>query len=68
MTWGRAVVLGFLIVLYFAIATVFIPDWALQLVASAARPVRDLVVLVVWAVGFGVGLYLLVWAQRRELI
>ena len=68
MSWSRALIAGLIIVVYFVVATVLVPDWVLQLVASASSGLRDLIVLVVWTAGFGFGLYLLYWAQGRRLI
>jgi predicted tellurium resistance membrane protein TerC len=57
-------------VLYFIVATVWLPDFVLSLdaVASASETVRDFVVLVVWGGALVAGMYLLRWAQRRDLI
>lgn len=70
MNWNTALWRGFLIVLYFVILTVWLPDMVLGLgfVASASQNVRDLIVLVVWGSALGAGLYLLRRAQRLGFI
>jgi hypothetical protein len=68
MSWSGALVLGLLIVGYFVVATVLLPNWALRLVSDASRTVRDAMVLVVWGIGFVAGLVLLRRTQARGLI
>ena len=70
VSWSSAVGRGLLIVLYFVIATVWVPDLVLGLsfVAEASRFVRDLVGLLVWGGALIAGLYLLRRAQRQGLI
>lgn len=70
MGWINATVRGLLIVAYFVIATVWLPNQvaAIDAIESASRPVRDLAVAGVWAVALGAGIWLLRIAQRRGLI
>jgi hypothetical protein len=70
MPWANAIGRGVLIVLYFVIATVWLPDYVLTLgaVAEASQTLRDLLLLGVWGVALVAGMYLLRWAQRRGLI
>lgn len=70
MDWITASWRGAIIVLYFAIATVWLPDFIIGLgaVADASPILRDLLVLVVWGAALGAGLYLLRRAQRQGLI
>jgi len=70
MTWTNAIGRGVIIVLYFVIATVWLPDFVLNLgaVADATQLMRDLIVVTVWGIALVAGMYLLRWAQRRDLI
>jgi hypothetical protein len=70
MSWGRASLRALLIVAYFVLATVWLPDMVATLGAleSASRPVRDIAVSGVWAGALGGGIWLLRIAQRRGLI
>lgn len=70
MSWANAIGRGLLIVLYFVIATVWLPDFVLGLgfVAEASRFLRDLIALVVWGAALIAGLYLLRRLQRQALI
>ncbi len=70
MSWIGAIGRGLLIVVFFFVGTVWIPDFVLKLdsIASAPSLVRDLGVLVIWGGGFAGGLYLLRIAQRRGLV
>lgn len=70
MTWTSAALRSLLIVLYFVVATVWLPDRVLRLgaVAESATLVSDLLVLVVWGAGLVGGLWGLRTAQRRGLI
>jgi hypothetical protein len=70
MDWITASWRGAIIVLYFAIATVWLPDFIISLgaVADASPILRDLLVLVVWGAALGAGSYLLRRAQRQGLI
>jgi hypothetical protein len=67
---GRALLWSLGIVLYFAVATVWLPSALLQssLLAGAERNVADLVVLAVWGAGLGFGMWGLRRAQDREWI
>lgn len=70
MSWINAYVRGLLIVAFFIVATVFIPNAVVQMgvLSDASGVVRDGVVLVVWGGGLVVGLWLLRVLQRRNLI
>lgn len=61
---------GVVIVVYFAFGTLWLPNFVLHLgpVERSSRFVRDLTVLVVWAIPLFAGMYGLRWAQRRDLI
>ena len=67
---GRALLWSLGIVLYFAVATVWLPAALLRssLLAGAERNVADLVVLAVWGAGLGFGMWGLRRAQDREWI
>jgi len=67
MSWINAYGRGLLIFLYFVVATVWLPNFVVRLapVASASSLVSDSLVLAVWGVGLGAGLWLLRFAQRR---
>ncbi len=58
------------IVLYFAVATVWLPSALLrsQLLIGAERGISDLVALVVWGTGVGIGMWGLRLAQKRGWI
>ena len=70
MSWVGAIARGLLIVAYFVLATVWLPDKvaSIDAVESAARVVRDLVIAGVWAVALGAGLWLVRAAQRRGIV
>lgn len=70
MTWMNASLRAFVIFVYFVVATVWLPNFVVRLgsVASASSFVKDSVVLAVWGVGLGAGLWLLRSAQRRGII
>lgn len=70
MSWPSATARGLLIFLYFFFATVWLPDFVLTLssVAGASSFIRDLIALVVWGTGLGVGMWMLRVAQSRDLI
>ncbi len=70
MSWINAYVRGLLIVAYFVVATVIVPNMVLQLeaVVSASDVARDLLVLAVWGTGLVAGLWLLRRLQRRGAI
>ena len=68
MDWTTAAWRGALIVVYFAVATVWLPDFVLGFFADAARAIRDLVALVIWGAALGAGMYLLRRFQRQGLI
>lgn len=67
MTWIQALLRGVLVVVYFAVATVWLPSWLLGLdpVASSARALADLVAAASWAVFLTLGIVGLLWGQRR---
>ena len=70
MTWANAIGRGVVVILYFIVATVWLPDFILGLgaVAEASDFLRDLIVLVVWGAALGAGMYGLRRAQERGLI
>ena len=70
MSCINAFVRGLLIVAYFVVATIIVPNAVLRLdsVSAASNVVRDMVVLAVWGVGLAGGLWVLRRAQRRGLI
>ena len=70
MSWISATVRGLLIVAYFVVATVWLPNQvaAIDAVESASRLVRDLAVSGVWLITLGAGIWLLRISQRRGLI
>jgi hypothetical protein len=70
MTWANAIGRGTLIVAYFIVATVWLPDFVLNLgvFAEASEITRDVVVSVVWGGALFAGMFLLRRAQRRGLI
>jgi len=70
MSWRQGLIRGFVIFLYLALATVWLPDVVLQLdvVAEASVGIRDLVGLLVWGGAFVAGLWMLRRGQRRGLI
>ncbi|MBI5156574.1 MAG: hypothetical protein HZA58_01025 [Acidimicrobiia bacterium] len=70
MSWIGAIGRGLLIVAFFFLTVVWIPDFVMGLDAIASAPslARDLAVSAVWIGGFGGGLFVLRMAQRRGLI
>lgn len=70
MTWKIASLKGLAIVLYFVIATVWLPDFVLRLgfVQTASDLLSDLVVLAVWGAALLGGMWALRIGQRKGLI
>jgi hypothetical protein len=70
MTWSSAWLRGFLIFLYFVLATVYLPHFVLNLdfVGELTKFFRDLIGLVVWGAALTCGLWMLRAAQRRGVI
>jgi len=70
MSWISAMARGLLIVAYFVVATVWLPDKvaSIDTVESASRLVRDIVTAGVWAVALAIGIWLLRLAQRRGIV
>ncbi len=68
MTWVKAFLAGLLIVVYFVVATVWLPDFVLQLgpVADAASWVGDALIPAIWGLGLVGGLIGLRTAQRKD--
>jgi hypothetical protein len=67
---SRAMVSAVVIVLYFALATVWLPSALLRssLLTGVDRNVADLVALVVWIATLSLGMWMLRMAQDRGLI
>ena len=70
MSWSMAAVRALAVFVYFVVATVWLPDFVLQLdsVAGASSFLRDAIVVVVWGGGLAGGFWLLRAAQRRGLV
>ena len=70
MTWFKALVRGFAIVLYFIVATVWLPNTILEtsLIAESSWFVRDTVVMTTWGIALIGGMYGLRQAQTRGII
>ncbi len=70
MSWINATVRGLLIVAYFVVTTVWLPNQVVTIdaIESASRWIRDVAVSGVWAVALGGGIWLLRIGQRRGLI
>lgn len=70
MSWINAYMRGLLIVAFFVLATVTIPNYVIKwsTVADASRWVRDGIVLGFWGGGLVAGLWLLRLLQRRGVI
>ncbi|MEA1903436.1 MAG: hypothetical protein U9N56_07920 [Actinomycetota bacterium] len=66
----RALLSAVVIVLYFALTTVWIPSALLKssLLTGTGRNTADLVALAVWGAGLGFGIWGLRKAQDRDLI
>jgi hypothetical protein len=70
VTWSSALVRGLAVFLYFAVFTVWLPDFVLGqgFVAEGSALLRDVVVTVVWGGALAVGMIGLRLAQRRGLV
>ena len=70
MTWPSAALRSLVIVAYFIVFTVWLPNTILQLgaVASATSFVRDALVTAVWGIALVAGLYGLRVSQKAGLI
>lgn len=70
MSWITATWRGLLIVAYFAVGTVWLPNRILRLdaVARASANTQDSLVLVAWGAFLVAGMWLLRVGQRRGLI
>lgn len=70
MSWLQASIRAALIVAYFIVATVWLPDVVVNLdpIAGGSAIVRDAVVLAVWGGGFVAGAWFLRRSQRRETV
>ncbi len=70
LTWWNAYGRAVLIFLFFALATTWLPSWALtqEAVAGAPRLVGDLIGSGLWMVMLAAGIGALVWLQRTERI
>jgi hypothetical protein len=66
MSWTRTFGKSLAIVAYFFAATVWLPDRITKL--SAGSVLRDMLVVLVWAVGLALGMWMLHTAQRRGVI
>lgn len=69
-TWGRAWWLGTTIFLYFAVATVWLPDYVINEPALKGMPelVKDLAASGAWFVALAVGIYSLRYLQKKSRI
>ncbi len=69
MTSSKAWLIGFGVFLYFAVTTTWLPSRILTgPLASASRPVQDLVTILIWGFFLVLGMWGLRTAQRRGLI
>jgi len=70
VTWTIASLKAAVIVLYFVISTVWLPDFVLHLgfVETASDFVSDLLITAVWGAALGGGIWALRIGQRRGLI
>ena len=70
MTWTGAWLRAFAILIYFFVATVWLPDFVLGLgpVTDASEFLRDLVLLAVWGGAFAGGLVVLRRGQKRGIV
>lgn len=66
MTWTRAFGRSLVIVAYFLVATVLLPDRITRLTVGAT--LRDILVLLAWAIALALGMWMLRSAQRRGVI
>ena len=67
-SWLAAYLRALIVFGYFVIATVWVPDRAIQMVDGSSRFIQDVVVSAVWLVALAAGLYGLRRAQSRGLI
>ena len=69
MSWLGALWRGALIVVYFVVTTVWLPDFVLRLsaVQDSSQSLRDIIVLLVWGGALGAGIYGLRRAQSAGL-
>ena len=70
MSWPRAILIGLAIVVYFSVATMWLPSKLIQLdsVASASEWVQNLTVTGSWFIALAAGIVGLRRAQRRGWI
>lgn len=70
VSWVGAGIRSLLVLLYFAVATVWLPSAVLRVepVAAASRFWADLIALLAWGVPFGFGLWGLRTLQKRDWI
>jgi len=69
VTWMNATVRALVIVFYFVVATVWLPDFVLRgPLADSPSLVRDGIVLAVWTVALAGGIYGLRRFQRQGVI
>ena len=66
MTWTRAFGRSLVIVAYFLVATVLLPGRITRLTVGAT--LRDILVLLAWAIALALGMWMLRSAQRRGVI
>jgi cytochrome c553 len=69
-TWGRAWWLAVIVFLYFAVGTVWLPDYVIQepTLADAPELVRDVAASGAWFVALAVGIVALRWMQKKKRI
>lgn len=67
MSWAQTFWKGFAVVAYFFVATVWIPD---RIARFQGLPIeaKDILVVLAWATGLMLGMWLLRGAQRRGII
>ncbi len=70
MSWPRAILIGLAIVVYFSVATMWLPSKLIQLdsVASAGESVQNITVTGSWFIALAAGIVGLRRAQRRGWI
>jgi len=70
MNWLNAYLRGFLIFVYFLVATVIVPNYVLKMDAMgrASAVVQDLVILAIWGAALVAGIFMLRRFQAKGII